>query len=144
MRMWAKKLVRLAAASRAACQGRLQQVEDGMPGEGEQIEGGERHGEKLLAVPEIMFELIAVVFQNVEALVLNFPSRPAAGDDFGDVVLGNGNAGHPGHGIFDLSLGVDNLEADPVDQYRVVAVADRNRLDPAVTERLLGIAATNL
>ena len=73
--MWAKKLVRLAAASRAACQGRLQQVEDGMPGEGEQIEGGERHGEKLLAVPEIMFELIAVVFENVEALVLNFPSR---------------------------------------------------------------------
>ena len=116
MRMWAKKLVRLAAASRAACQGRLQQVEDGMPGEGEQIEGGERHGEKLLAVPEIMFELIAVVFQNVEALVLNFTSRAAAGDDFGDFVLGNGKAGPPGHGIFDLSLGVDNLEADPVDQ----------------------------
>lgn len=35
--------------------GRLQQVEDGMPGEGEEIEGRERHGEKLLAVPEIMF-----------------------------------------------------------------------------------------
>ncbi|MFZ0208741.1 MAG: hypothetical protein WAL59_21990, partial [Roseiarcus sp.] len=38
----------------------------------------------LLAVPEIMFELIAVVFQNVEALVLDFPSRTAAGDDFGE------------------------------------------------------------
>src|SRR5580704_16129592 len=115
MRMWAKKLVRLATASRGL-PGRLQQVEDGMPGEGEQIEGGERHCEKFLAVPEIMFELIAVVFQNVEALVLDYPSRPAAGDDFGDVVLGNGKASHPGHGIFDLSLGVDNLEADPVDQ----------------------------
>ena len=74
--------------------GRLQQIEDGMPGEGEQIEGGERHGEKLLAVPEIMFELIAVVFENVEALVLDFPSRPTAGDDFSDVVLENGKAGH--------------------------------------------------
>ena len=55
-----------------------------------------------------------MVFENVEALVFNFPTRPAAGDDFGDVVLRNGKAGHPGHGLFDLSLGVDNLEADPV------------------------------
>ena len=63
-----------------------------------------------------MFELIAVVFEDVEPLVLDFPSRPAAGDDLGDIVLGDGKAGRPGHGICDLSLGVDNLEADPVDQ----------------------------
>jgi hypothetical protein len=36
--------------------GRVQQFEHGMPGESEQIEGGERHGEKFLAVAEIMFE----------------------------------------------------------------------------------------
>jgi hypothetical protein len=65
---------------------------------------------------EIVFELIVMVFQNVEALVLDLPSRPAAGDDLGEVVLGHGKAGHPDHGIFDLSLGVENLEADPVDQ----------------------------
>jgi hypothetical protein len=60
MRVWAKKLVRLAAASRAACQGGSSKSRT-VCQEGEQIEGGERHGEKLLAVPEIMFELIAVV-----------------------------------------------------------------------------------
>ena len=87
-----------------------------MPGEGEQIEGGQRHGEKFLAVPEIMLELVAVIFQHIETLVFDFPSRPATGDDLGEVVLGHGKAGHPDHGIFDLSLGVDNLEADPVDQ----------------------------
>src|SRR5277367_3626162 len=93
----------------------LEQVEHGMPGEGEQIEGGQRHGEKLLTMAEIVFELIAMVFQHVEALVLDFPARRAASDDFGDVVLGYGKAGDPGHGIFDLSLGVENLEANPVD-----------------------------
>jgi hypothetical protein len=67
-------------------------------------------------VAEIVFELIAMVFQHVEALVFDFPARPAAGDDFGDVVLGYGKAGDSGHGIFDLSLGVENLETDPVDQ----------------------------
>ena len=42
--------------------------------------------------------------------------RAARGDDFGDVVFGDGKAGHPGHGIFELALGVDDLETDPVDR----------------------------
>ena len=87
--------------------GRFEQVEHGMPGEGEQIEGRQRHREKPLAMAEIVFEFVAVVFQNVEALVLDLPSRAAAGDDLGDIVFGDGKAGHPGHRIFDLALGVD-------------------------------------
>jgi hypothetical protein len=35
--------------------------------------------EVLFAVAEIMFEMIAVVFEDVEALVLDFPTRPGAG-----------------------------------------------------------------
>ena len=84
-----------------------------------------------------------MVFQNVEALVLDFPSRPAAGDDLGDIVFGDGKAGHPSHGIFDLSLGVQDLETDPVHQYRILAVSDRNGLDPAVTARIRHFAASN-
>src|SRR5208337_4474761 len=121
--------------------GWLEQFEHGVPGEGEEIEGRSRHGEKVPAVPEVVFELVAMVFHDVEALVLDFPSRAATGDDFGDVGLGNGKAGHPGHGIFDLSLGVDDLEADPVVEDRVLSLADRNRLDPAITERLFRGAA---
>ena len=96
-----------------------------------------------MAVPEIVFELVAVIFEDVEALVLDLPSRPAAGDDLGDVVLGYGKAGHPGHGIFDLSLGVQDLETDPVHQYRILAVSDRNGLDPAVAARIRRFAASN-
>src|SRR6202007_2935017 len=91
---------------------RFEQFEHGVPGEGEQIEGRQRHREKPLAMAEIVFEFVAVVFQHVEALVFDLPTRPAAGDDPGDIVLGDGKAGHPGHGIFDLALGVDNLEAN--------------------------------
>src|ERR1700693_4075918 len=98
MRMWAKKLVRLTAASRAACQGGSSSSST-VCREGEQIEGRQRHREKPLAMAEIVFEFVAVVFQHVEALVLDLPSRSAAGDDLGDLVLGDGKAGHPGHGI---------------------------------------------
>ena len=120
--------------------GWFEQFEHSVPGEGEQIEGRQRHREKPLAMAEIVLEFVAVVFQYVEALVLDFPARSAASDDLGDIVFGDGKAGHPGHGIFDLALGVDNFEADPVDQYRVPAVAQRNGLSPAVTEGLFGLS----
>jgi len=45
-----------------------------VPGEGEEVEGGERHGEMGLAMPEVVLELVAVVFQDVEAFVLDLPS----------------------------------------------------------------------
>jgi hypothetical protein len=72
---------------------------------------------EILALPEIVAELVALVFEDVEGLVLDFPSRPAAGGVFGDVVSGDGKAGHQGHGICDFFLGVSNLEAGPIDQY---------------------------
>jgi hypothetical protein len=88
-----------------------------------------------------------MVFQYVESLVLHLPPylppRSTAGDDLGDVVLGDGKAGHPGHGIFDLALCVDKLEADPVDQDRILAVAQLNRLDPAIAECLFRVPPTD-
>ena len=87
MRMWAKKAGSLGGGFARGLPGRLQQFQHGVPVEGEQIESRERHGEELLAVPEIVFELVAMVFEDVEALVLDFPSRPATGDDLGDIVL---------------------------------------------------------
>jgi hypothetical protein len=92
-----------------------------VPGEGEQIEGRQRHREKRPTMAEIMLEFVSVVFEYFEALVLDFPARSAAGDNLRDIVFGDGKAGHPGHGIFGLALRVDNFEADPVDQYRVLA-----------------------
>jgi hypothetical protein len=123
--------------------GRFEKIEDGMPGEGEQVKCGQRHRQKRFAVAEIVFEFVAVIFHHVEGLVLDLPARPAASDDFGHVIFVHRQAGHPGHGIFDAALGIDNLETDPVDQSGILAVAQRNALDPAITARFERLALAN-
>ena len=45
---------------------------------------------------EIMFEMIAVVFKNIEALVLDFPSCPGAGGDLGNVLARDPERGDEG------------------------------------------------
>ncbi len=100
-------------------------VADGVHGEGQQVHGGEQHGEVLLAVAEIMFEMIAVVFEDVEALVLDFPSRPGAGGDLGDVLARDLERGDEGAVIGRFPLGVADGDADPIDAEGVLAVAQR-------------------
>jgi hypothetical protein len=107
-----------------------------MPGEGEEVERRQCHRQKRFAVAEIVFEFVAVIFHHVEGLVLDLPARPAAGGDFGDARLVDRQAGHPGDGIFDAAVAVENLQTDPVDQHGVLAVAQRNTLDPAITAGL--------
>ena len=115
-----------------------------MPGEGEQVERGERHGQIGLAVPEIVFKLVAVVFQDVEAFVLDLPPCAAASGDLGDVALGDRQRGNEGHLVCDCALGVEAVEADPVDQHGVLAVAQRNLLDEPVAMRLARLAFADL
>src|SRR3954447_15498828 len=57
------------------------QIADGMEGESEQVQG-DKHGGKIgFPVPEVVFEMVAVVLQNVEAFVLDLPARPATGGE---------------------------------------------------------------
>src|SRR4051794_4133301 len=46
-------------------------VADGMKCEGEQVHGGEHHGEVLLAVAEVVLEVVAVGLEDIEAFVLD-------------------------------------------------------------------------
>ena len=62
------------------------QVGDGVEREGQQVEDGKDGREVLLAVAEIVFEVVALGFQGVEAFVLDLPARPAAGGQFDDGV----------------------------------------------------------
>src|SRR3954469_19379424 len=56
-------------------------VADRMECEGEQVHGGEHHGEVLLTVAEVVLEVVAVALEDVEAFVLDLPSGPGAGHD---------------------------------------------------------------
>src|SRR4051812_13481241 len=77
--------------------------------EGEQVHGGEHHGEVLLAVAEVVLEVVAVGLEDVEAFVLDLPSGPSAGHDLGDGVAGDGQRGHESAAVRDLALGVTLL-----------------------------------
>jgi hypothetical protein len=47
-------------------------------GEGQQIEGSAHHRQVLAAVAEVVLQVIAAVFQGIEAFVLDIPTRPAS------------------------------------------------------------------
>ncbi len=46
-------------------------IADGMKREGQQLHRGEHHGEVLLAVAEVVLEVVAVGLEDVEAFVLD-------------------------------------------------------------------------
>lgn len=52
-----------------------------MEGESEQVQGHEHGGKIGFPVPEVVFEIVAVILQDIEALVLDFPSGAAAGGE---------------------------------------------------------------
>ena len=50
----------------------------GMKREGQKVEGNENRGKVLLAVAEIVFEMVTFGFEHVKCLIFNFPAGPAA------------------------------------------------------------------
>jgi len=68
-------------------------IHERMRSERKEICCGECHGEILLPVPEIMLQMIAIVFQNIESFVFNFPPRAAASGDLNDIVSRDRQAG---------------------------------------------------
>src|SRR6266436_999041 len=110
----------------------LTEVDDGMQGEGEQVEDDEEVGERSLSVPEIVFEVVSVGLEDVESLVLDLPAGTAAGGDFGDVVPVDREIGDEAVVIGTFSGGIADLDFEPVDQQSVLAVAQRHPAHPAV------------
>ena len=72
---------------------------------------------------EIMFEMIVVVLQYVEALVLDFPSCSGAGGALADVFARDLERGYEGSVVGRLLLGIADGDADPIDVEGVLALA---------------------
>src|SRR5947199_834584 len=62
-----------AAGGEGGAPGEDAELGDGVAGEGEQVEGDEDAGEGLLAVAEIVLEMVSVGLEDVEGLVLDLP-----------------------------------------------------------------------
>ena len=71
------------------------ELEDLVDKESQQIEQEEGHGRVIVAVAEVMFDVIALVFKGIEAFIFYFPSGAARLDEFSHVVIGNGHVGDP-------------------------------------------------
>src|SRR3954471_17588503 len=57
------------------------QIADGMEGESQKVERNKHGGKIDFPVPEVVFEMVAVVLQDVEAFILDLPARPATGGE---------------------------------------------------------------
>src|SRR5919112_2847187 len=54
------------------------QIADGMESESQQVQGDEHGGKIVFAVAEVVFEMVAVVLQDIEAFILDLPAAAAA------------------------------------------------------------------
>ena len=68
----------------------------GVQREGEQVEDDEHAGQGVVAVAEVVFEVVAVLLEDVEGLVLDLPAGAGAVGEFGDVGAVDGQAGDEG------------------------------------------------
>ena len=64
-----------------------------------------------------------------------FSSGTAAGGNVGYGGFADRQAGHPGGGIFDGTVAIENVKRDPVDQRGALAIAQRHPLDPPIAAR---------
>ena len=81
----------------------FQPVQDGVEGEGQQVERGKGGCQMLFAVSEFVGQVVAVILQHVEAFVFDLPTNAGTGGELGHVVGRNPQAGHEGVAIGGLS-----------------------------------------
>ena len=86
------------------------QIADGMEGESEQVQGHEHGGKIGFPVPEVVFEIVAVVLQDIEAFVLDLPAGAATGGQFGHRVGADLEVGDEAVAVCDGAGGVDDLD----------------------------------
>ena len=78
----------------------------------------------LVAVAEVVLEVVALVLESVEAFVLNLPARPRGAHQLHDVGAGGHQVGDPGIALGNLAV-LDDLDLDEVDQRRVGLAVQR-------------------
>src|ERR1700722_4998996 len=96
------------------------------------MEGDKNTGQGFVAVSKVVPKVVSVGLQHVEGLVLDLPAGTAAGGQFADGVGRDRKIGDETVIIGSLSLGVADLDGEPVDQAGVVCGAQRHPGEPAI------------
>lgn len=112
------------------------QFENLMTEEGEQ--GEEDHGEAqvLLAMTEIMFQMVALVFEGVEAFVFDFPVGTSGADKQLDIIRGEELIGDPTIGIMNFFVAVtvkgDDAKAQEISKEGVLGAVQGDVIEPLI------------
>src|SRR5262249_80262 len=87
------------------------------------------------AVSEIVLEVISVGFEHVEGLILDLPSRPTAGGEFGDALGGHRKISDEAVVVGSLSGVVADLDGEPVYRQGIFGSTQRYCRQPAIDRR---------
>ena len=96
--------------------------------QGQHVHSRQKAGQMLLAVAEIMFQVVALGFECVVVFVLDFSAAAARGD----VLVGNFPVAHPGAVIGRFAVFAGDGDLAPVDLQRALAFDERNIVGVAV------------
>ena len=100
----------------------LGEVKHGVHQKGQELEDEQQPGKILLAMPKVMGEMIAVIFERVVVLVLGFPTGACGTDDRGHILVGDGMVGDESVALAQFtSLFIDDNDFTPVDPQGILA-----------------------
>ena len=104
-----------------------------MERKGEQVQAEHRGREILLAVAEVMFEMVALGLEDVVVFVFNLPPSTAGLGHFGHVCHTETVIGDKGV-VVELCgrFGIDYGHLDPIDRERVLTVLQQDLIDEAI------------
>ena len=94
-----------------------------MKSESDEVKNNQDRRKRFLTMSKIMFEIIAMVFQGVKALVLNLPSRTTTRGHFHDIAFVNRKVGDETVSICHLAILIENFHLHPINLHGVLAIA---------------------
>src|SRR3954451_1260161 len=84
-----------------------------MVGERQQVQDHQHAGQRVLAVAEIVREVVAAALEHIERLVLDLPARPPASGEVRDGAGADRQVRHKTVVVGPLALGVEHLDGEP-------------------------------
>lgn len=92
----------------------------------QEIKAKQNHGEIAVAMAQVMFQMVAVIFQGVMTLILMLPACATGADHLSNILVGDGKVGDEGRFETDLAgLLIADGHLAPVDAEGIVACAQR-------------------
>jgi len=105
---------------------------EGVVEEGQDVHRGQQRGQMLLAMAEVVFEVVALGLEGVVVLVFDFPPGASRGDDGGYVLVGDFEIGDKAIEIDHLAVMVGHRHFAPVDLEGIVAFGQRHAVGVTV------------